>query len=86
MDVRDQVVTVGTRIERIRELRGLSRKEVGIAIGMAEKHASSGIYAVERNGNATQIDTIIKIAKVLDVKPGFLLDGGELTINRSVSI
>ena len=43
------------------------------------------VYAMEVGGNALRIDTIFKIAKALDVTPGFLLDGGELSISRVTS-
>jgi hypothetical protein len=47
--------------------------------------ANNGIYAVENNGNATRSDTLFKIARVLGVSPGFLLDGGELRIEHTKS-
>ena len=77
---------VGHRIEAVREARGLTRRELGIAIGLGEPSASAGVYGVEMSGRATQIDTIFKLAKALGVTPGFLLDGGELTLEKKVSV
>lgn len=74
---------VGERIERVRTIRGMSRKELGVAIGSTEVSANPTINAVETRGQGTQIDTIFKIAQALNVTPGFLLDGGDLTISRT---
>jgi len=86
MDIETFLKGVGGRIEAVREARGLTRRELGIAIGLGEPSASAGVYGVEMSGRATQIDTIFKIAKALDVTPGFLLDGGDLEIKRKVTV
>ena len=83
MDLDTFLRQVGERIERVRTIRGLSRKELGLAIGSTEVSANPTINAIETRGQGTQIDTIFKIAAALGVTPGFLLDGGELTITRS---
>jgi transcriptional regulator with XRE-family HTH domain len=75
--------TVGERIEKVRCIRGLTRKELGVLIGSTEVSANPTINAIETRGQGTQIDTIFKIAQALDVSPGFLLDGGEITISRT---
>jgi transcriptional regulator with XRE-family HTH domain len=72
--------TVGARIEKIREIRGMTRNDLASATGTA--YAS--IYSVERHHNGTQIDTIFKIAKALGVTPGALLDGVTLTVEKRV--
>jgi transcriptional regulator with XRE-family HTH domain len=74
--------TVGKRIEKVRELRGLTREEVANKTGLTY----AGIYAAETKGHGTQIDTLFKIASALEVKPGFLLDGGTLTITRPTDV
>ena len=73
---------VGDRIRNIREFRGLSRRELGEAIGLRGNSAGTGVYALEMHGGATRIDTIFKVAMVLGVSPGFLLDGGDLRIEQ----
>ncbi len=80
------VLGVGTRIQRVREARGLSRRDLGIAIGLNEQSANPGVHGVETSGRATQIDTLYRIAKALGVSPGFLLDGGSLEIVRKVDV
>lgn len=74
--------TVGKRMEKVRELRGLTREEVANKTGLTY----AGIYAAETKGHGTQIDTLFKIATALDVKPGFLLDGGTLTVTRPTDV
>jgi len=87
VDSRDAAVhlfleTVGKRLEKVRELRGLTREEVASKTGLTY----AGIYAAETKAHGTQIDTLFKIATALDVKPGFLLDGGTLTITRPTDV
>lgn len=76
------LTSVGDRVRNIREFRGLSRRELGEAIGLRGNSANTGVYALEVQGGATRIDTIFKVARVLGVKPGFLLDGGDLRIEQ----
>lgn len=80
MDEHEFLVNVGRRIQTIREVRGLTRRDLGLAIGMTEKSANPGVWSIETSARATQIDTLFKVAKVLEVTPGFLLDGGELVV------
>jgi DNA-binding XRE family transcriptional regulator len=74
------LASVGDRIRKLREFRGMTRAELGEAIGLSGASANTGIYALENNGNATRADTLFKVARVLGVSPGFLLDGGEIKI------
>ena len=73
---------VGDRIARIRQVRGMSRDDLADATGLTY----AGIYATETRGQGTQIDTIYKIAKALDVSPGVILDGGTITRNAEVVV
>jgi transcriptional regulator with XRE-family HTH domain len=82
-DVETFLSSVGKRIQNLREFRGLSRREFGEALGLQGNSAGTGVYALEVGGAATRIDTIYKAAKVLDVTPGFLLDGGDLHISHT---
>lgn len=72
--------TVGARIEKIREIRNMTRNDLASMTGTTY----ATIYSVERHGNGTQIDTIYKIAKALGVTPGALLDGTTLTVEKRV--
>lgn len=74
--------SVGDRIRKLREFRGLTRAELGEAIGLSGASANTGVYALENNGAATRADTLYKVARVLGVSPGFLLDGGEIKVEH----
>jgi transcriptional regulator with XRE-family HTH domain len=78
----DFLTAVGQRIEKVRELRGLTRDELATRAAMTY----AGVYAVETKGHGTQIDTLYKIAVALDVSPGFLLDGGSITVTRPTEV
>ena len=86
MEVEEFLKSVGERIAKVREVRGMTRLELGLAIGMNEASANAGVYSVETAGMGTQIDTIFRIANALAVSPGFLLDGGELTISTTTTV
>jgi len=77
---------VGERIQQVREFRGMTRRAFGEAMGLKGESANTGIYALEANGRGTRIDTIFKAARILDVSPGFLLDGGDLKVERVISL
>lgn len=77
---------VGERIQQVREFRGMTRRAFGEAMGLKGESANTGVYALEVNGAATRIDTLYKVALLLNVTPGFLLDGGELKVERVVSL
>lgn len=77
-DTKTFLFSVGKRIQNIREFRGMSRKEFGEALGLQGNSASTGVYALETYGGATRLDTVYRAARILNVTPGFLLDGGDL--------
>jgi hypothetical protein len=75
---------VGARIQRVREFRGISRTSLGeAALGLTGPSANTSVNAIETHGAGTRISTIYKIARVLEVSPGFLLDGGDLVVSRT---
>jgi transcriptional regulator with XRE-family HTH domain len=82
-DVDAFLAAVGERIQKVREFRGMTRRDFGEALGLKGNSASTGVYALETGGSATRLDTIYKSAQILGVTPGFLLDGGELKIEKS---
>ena len=79
------LASVGDRIRKLREFRGMSRAELGEAIGLTGPSANTSIYALENNGNATRADTLFKVARILGVSPGFLLDGGSIRVEETKS-
>ena len=78
------LVAVGQRIQRVREFRKMSRTSLGeVALGLTGPSANTSVNAIETHGGGTRISTIYKIARVLEVSPGFLLDGGDLVVSRT---
>jgi transcriptional regulator with XRE-family HTH domain len=82
-DMTEFLDTVAERIQKVREFRGMSRRELGEALGLSGNSANTSVYAIEVGGNSPRLGTIYKLAKALDVSPGFLLDGGELKVAKS---
>ena len=60
-------MAVGDRIKRARNLRGMTQKELGIAIGFEEKSADIRIAQYESNTRTPKEELLHKIAEVLDV-------------------
>lgn len=60
-------MAVGDRIKRIRNLRGLTQKELGIAIGFDEKTADVRVAQYESGTRTPKEDMLKTIAKALDV-------------------
>ena len=62
-------MTVGEKIKFIRNFRGMTQKELGVGIGFDEKGADNRIAQYETNYRVPKKDTLLQIAKVLDVNP-----------------
>jgi transcriptional regulator with XRE-family HTH domain len=60
-------MAVGDRIKRARNLRGMTQKELGIAIGFEEKSADIRIAQYESNTRTPKEELLHKIAEVLNV-------------------
>lgn len=60
-------MAVGDRIKRIRNLRGLTQKELGLAIGYDDNTADVRVAQYESGTRTPKEDTLRKIADVLDV-------------------
>lgn len=60
-------MAVGDRIKRIRVMRGLTQKELGLAVGFEENTADVRIAQYETGTRTPKEDTLRKIAEVLDV-------------------
>jgi DNA-binding Xre family transcriptional regulator len=66
-----RAIGVIDRIEEVREERGISKPQVGLRLGLTKEYYYS-FYNIAR---AIQVDTLLKIAKVLDVNVEYLLEG-----------
>jgi len=60
-------MAIGDRIKRIRNLRGLTQKELGVAIGFDEKTADVRMAQYESGTRTPKEDMLRKITDVLDV-------------------
>lgn len=61
-------MTVGERIRKIRTEKGMTQKQVAEACGMAD----SAVRKYESGAQKPKLDTIIRLAKALDVSPSLL--------------
>ena len=60
-------MTVGDKIKKIRTFRGMTQKELGLAIGFEEKGADNRIAQYETNYRVPKTEMLDKIAEVLHV-------------------
>ncbi|MDR2712343.1 MAG: helix-turn-helix domain-containing protein [Clostridiales bacterium] len=60
-------MAIGERIKRIRNLRRLTQKELGLAIGFDENTADVRVAQYESNTRTPKEDMLRKIAGILDV-------------------
>jgi transcriptional regulator with XRE-family HTH domain len=70
-------VTSGKRIKIIREFRGLTQKELGLALGYPETSAAVRIAQYESNIRVPKKDTINKVAKVLKCNYAAIYDNDD---------
>ncbi len=62
-------MTLGAKIKRIRTFRGMTQKDLGIAIGFDEKGADNRIAQYETNYRVPKEELLKKMAQVLRVSP-----------------
>ena len=79
---------IGDKIHRIRDFRGMTQKQLGMAVGFDEKSADVRIAQYE-SGTRTPKQALVELlAEALDVNPRFLADdeilGAEITGNRVI--
>ena len=60
-------MAVGDRIKRVRNFRGMTMKELGMAVGFDEKSADVRIAQYENNSRKPKEELMRKIAAALDV-------------------
>lgn len=63
-------MTLSKRIRKIREAKNLTQGDVAFKFGIS----ASAYGQIERNASKSTYDTLLKIAKALDVSILFLLD------------
>ena len=73
-------MAVGDRIKRARNFRGMTQKELGIAIGFEEKSADIRIAQYESNTRTPKEELLRKIAEVLDVNYRSLYEPTQMCI------
>ncbi len=60
-------MAIGERIKRVRNLRKLTQKELGLALGLDENTADVRVAQYESNTRTPKTDLLKRIAKILDV-------------------
>lgn len=69
---------IGERLKRIREFRGMTQKELGLAIGFSDSTARVRIGQYENGQRMSKKDTADAIAKVLNCNPINFYDSADL--------
>ena len=67
-------MNIGERIKRIRTLRSMTQKDLGIALGFPERSADVRVAQYESGSRTPKEDVIQEMAKVLKVKPKAIAD------------
>lgn len=65
---------IGDKIHRIRDFRGMTQKQLGMAVGFDEKSADVRIAQYESGTRTPKQALVEQLAEVLDVNPRFLAD------------
>jgi len=60
-------MAVGDRIKRVRNMRGMTQRELGLAVGFDENSADVRIAQYESGTRTPKEDMLTKIAQILDV-------------------
>ena len=76
-------MAVGDRIKRVRNFRGMTMKELGMAVGFDEKSADVRIAQYENNSRKPKEELMRKIAAALDVSVAYLEDPTMNEIGRA---
>jgi transcriptional regulator with XRE-family HTH domain len=85
-DTEDIRKAFGKRVTALRKIKGMTRRELGLAIGSTAASATAIMGVAERGVHFPRVDTLIRIARALGVTPGFLLDGGEFHSATKVTL
>ena len=74
--------SIGGKIKRIRELRGYTQKQLGIACGFSQTSADVRIAQYEKNKKIPREKVLINIASALGIDDCALYDADMLSYNR----
>ena len=64
--------SIGRRIKKTRQVRGLTQQELGVSIGFSKENARIRISQYEANDRMPRKDIVDKLAEVLTVDPLYL--------------
>lgn len=70
-------MSIGEKLKRLRRLRGMTQKELGIALGLPEGTASVRIAQYEGNYRVPKVERIEEIARILDVETRCIITPSE---------
>ena len=76
-------MTIGDKIKIIREFRGMTKKDLGLAINFPENQAVKRIMEYERNEKIPKDDIVNKLIKAFQISPYALLKTSD---NKSIDI
>ena len=65
---------MGDKIHRIRDFRGMTQKQLGMAVGFDEKSADVRIAQYESGTRTPKQALVERLAEALDINPRFLAD------------
>ena len=74
---------MGNRIRTLRKAQGLSQTKLAQKLGQNNPNT---ISIVENGKRMMSLRALLKIASVLGVPPGALLDGGNITVTHRVNL
>lgn len=74
--------TLGGRLRLARQRKGYTVSQLARKVGMSQPHLSQ----VELNERSIALPKVLRLAKVLDVSPAWLLPGQELPTTRQVPL
>ena len=81
-----QDMSTGENIKRIRKFRGMTQKELGIAIGIGEESASPRMAQYETDNRNPKLEQLSKIAEALEVNVFEFLDIKVKSVNDIISL
>ncbi len=75
-------MTTGEKLQRIREEKGISQKDLGVAVGFSKSTAVNQVIGFERNYKLPKKALLKEFAKVLEVNPSVFM--GENPVEKAV--
>ena len=67
-------MNIGERIKRIRTMRSMTQKDLGIALGFPERSADVRVAQYESGSRTPKEDVVRAMAEILNVKPYAIAD------------